>query len=111
MMTPEQARQKHGEGVSSGYFRLGGNKPGKLLAATAFTPFEVRTPGDLTHENPRAIALSPADLEPGPTKLDRKTALGMGYTGDQCDHCASMRMKIAGHCLICEECGTSTGCS
>lgn len=43
--------------------------------------------------------------------LDRDSARDQGYTGDQCLNCFSMRMKIAGHCQICEDCGTSTGCS
>lgn len=47
----------------------------------------------------------------GPTKVDRQEARQKGYTGDQCDNCSSMRMKISGHCMVCEECGTTTGCS
>lgn len=35
----------------------------------------------------------------------------MGYTGDQCSNCNSMRMKVSGHCMVCEDCGTTTGCS
>lgn len=34
-----------------------------------------------------------------------------GYTGDSCSNCGSMRMRIAGHCMVCEQCGTTTGCS
>jgi hypothetical protein len=47
----------------------------------------------------------------GPTRMKREQATGMGYTGDQCDNCNSMRMKVTGHCNTCEECGTTTGCS
>lgn len=47
-------------------------------------------------------------LEP---KLSPERARSMGYTGDQCSNCNSMRMKIAGHCMVCEDCGTTTGCS
>jgi hypothetical protein len=59
----------------------------------------------------RASAAAPADLNPGPSQIDRNQALGMGYTGDQCDNCNSMKMKISGHCKVCEDCGTTTGCS
>lgn len=41
----------------------------------------------------------------------REIAKMQGYTGNACMVCNSTRMKIAGHCEICEDCGTSTGCS
>ena len=41
----------------------------------------------------------------------RAQALMQGYTGDQCTTCNSMRMKVSGHCMVCEDCGTTTGCS
>lgn len=44
-------------------------------------------------------------------QMDKSVAKQSGYTGDQCTNCNSMKMRIAGHCLVCEECGTTTGCS
>ncbi len=44
-------------------------------------------------------------------KQDKSQARQSGYTGDQCTNCNSMRMRVAGHCQVCEECGTTTGCS
>ncbi len=41
----------------------------------------------------------------------RAQALMQGYTGDMCSNCNSTRMKISGHCQVCEDCGTTTGCS
>ena len=41
----------------------------------------------------------------------RAEAQMKGYTGDQCETCNSMRMKVSGHCMVCEDCGTTTGCS
>jgi ribonucleoside-diphosphate reductase alpha chain len=41
----------------------------------------------------------------------RQQAQMQGYTGDQCTTCNSMRMKVSGHCMVCEDCGTTTGCS
>ena len=41
----------------------------------------------------------------------RMQSIQQGYTGDMCSNCNSMRMKISGHCQVCEECGTTTGCS
>ena len=34
-----------------------------------------------------------------------------GYTGDICDNCSSTRMIRNGSCLLCTECGSTTGCS
>ena len=31
-------------------------------------------------------------------------------TGDACDKCGSTRMRWAGACKVCEDCGTSGGC-
>lgn len=57
------------------------------------------------------LKADPSTFEPGPPKLSRDQAAGMGYTGDQCSNCNSMRMKVSGHCMVCEDCGTTTGCS
>lgn len=59
-------------------------------------------------------AVTPAADEPelplSPTDA-ASVARQMGFTGDSCDTCGSMRMKVAGHCTVCEDCGTTTGCS
>jgi len=63
-------------------------------------------------------ALNTAELAPIPSpppSTDRNQlraeAQMKGYTGDQCTTCNSMRMKVSGHCMVCEDCGTTTGCS
>lgn len=33
-----------------------------------------------------------------------------GYTGDVCPTCGGSRMRRAGSCSVCEECGTTSGC-
>lgn len=38
-------------------------------------------------------------------------AKNQGYTGDLCPICGSSRMRRNGSCLLCEECGGTTGCS
>jgi ribonucleoside-diphosphate reductase alpha chain len=38
-------------------------------------------------------------------------AKSMGYTGEQCSNCSSIRVKRNGSCLLCEDCGTTSGCS
>lgn len=55
------------------------------------------------------------DGEPGAPEAGkvRNAAMArqMGFTGDACNVCGSMRMQIAGHCTVCSDCGTTTGCS
>ncbi|MFH0873867.1 MAG: adenosylcobalamin-dependent ribonucleoside-diphosphate reductase [Candidatus Komeilibacteria bacterium] len=44
--------------------------------------------------------------------LDVKDAARQqGFTGDQCGSCGSMKMKRNGSCLLCADCGETTGCS
>ena len=38
-------------------------------------------------------------------------AKAKGYTGEQCSTCSSMRVKRNGSCTVCEDCGTTSGCS
>lgn len=45
-----------------------------------------------------------------PTAAHRQ-AVAQGYTGDICEHCGECRMKRNGACLVCDNCGTSGGCS
>lgn len=40
-----------------------------------------------------------------------KRAMTQGYTGEQCSNCGSMKVKRNGACTVCEDCGTTTGCS
>ncbi len=34
-----------------------------------------------------------------------------GYTGEYCTNCGSMRVKRNGSCTVCEDCGSTSGCS
>lgn len=43
--------------------------------------------------------------------VEEKTAITAGYTGEQCSSCSSMRVKRNGSCTVCEDCGTTSGCS
>ncbi len=38
-------------------------------------------------------------------------AKSLGYTGEQCQSCGSIRVKRNGSCMLCEDCGTTSGCS
>ena len=41
----------------------------------------------------------------------RQEAKSQGYTGDTCSECFGVRLKVAGHCAVCSDCGATTGCS
>ncbi|MBR9977177.1 MAG: vitamin B12-dependent ribonucleotide reductase, partial [Bacteroidetes bacterium] len=51
------------------------------------------------------------------TKVTRKeqenilVARAQGYTGEMCGSCGSSRVKRNGACTVCEDCGTTSGCS
>ena len=40
-----------------------------------------------------------------------REAQTFGYTGEQCPNCGSMRVKRNGSCTVCEDCGSTSGCS
>lgn len=44
-------------------------------------------------------------------KLKSAAAKQAGYTGEQCFSCGSIRVKRSGSCTVCEDCGTTSGCS
>ncbi len=45
-------------------------------------------------------------------KFEQSTAAKqIGYTGEQCSACGSIRVKRNGSCTVCEDCGATTGCS
>ena len=81
----------------------------------------VNTPISVLFDQPNGVLENlPNDvLEPpkvGDTLLDdlssKKTAArAQGYSGDICTNCSGVRMKWAGHCQVCDDCGTTTGCS
>ncbi len=45
------------------------------------------------------------------TLTQREDFLAQGYSGDICDNCQGARLRWAGHCKVCDDCGTTTGCS
>ncbi len=44
-------------------------------------------------------------------KVKSGEAKSFGYTGEQCTQCGSMRVKRNGSCTVCEDCGSTSGCS
>jgi ribonucleoside-diphosphate reductase alpha chain len=93
--------------------------PVQSMQTSAVTAFKAATalkadPG--TELSPSAF--NAGELEPIPSPPPSQDARALraeaqmkGYTGDQCSNCNSLRMKVSGHCMVCEDCGTTTGCS
>ena len=57
----------------------------------------------------RARAILDAAPIPEPDKF--QVARMQGFTGDICSQCGGVHMQMAGHCMVCADCGTTTGCS
>lgn len=45
--------------------------------------------------------------------LDSKNAesRARGYSGDPCPRCQALTLRVSGHCMVCDSCGETTGCS
>lgn len=48
---------------------------------------------------------------PGALNGTREVAIAQGYTGEVCGECGSMQTTRNGSCLLCRECGRTSGCS
>lgn len=46
-----------------------------------------------------------------PAKASHYSPSDVGYTGDMCMICQGIRMRRNGACLLCEDCGSTSGCS
>jgi ribonucleoside-diphosphate reductase alpha chain len=77
---------------------------------------EDKTRSNGTHAHEPAIDHAPAQHHAtseytSNLKTQVLQAKVQGYTGEQCENCGSMRVKQNGTCKVCEDCGTTTGCS
>ncbi len=71
---------------------------------------ETRTNGNSSNGNGNGTAT--ATLISADTRTARIVeARVKGYTGEQCFNCGSMRVKRNGSCTVCDDCGTTSGCS
>jgi len=46
-----------------------------------------------------------------PRSMPMDQAKRAGYTGESCASCGSVRVRRNGTCVVCEDCGTTSGCS
>ncbi len=65
----------------------------------------------LARENRVVENAKPALEEMEGVSEERKEARAQGFTGDSCSACGSMKMKRNGTCVVCVECGETSGCS
>jgi ribonucleoside-diphosphate reductase alpha chain len=56
-----------------------------------------------------ALAVAAAPMADAATRI--REARILGFTGDSCGECGSMKMVRNGTCMKCIDCGTTTGCS
>ena len=49
--------------------------------------------------------------EENKVQAEKDEAMSLGYTGEMCETCGSMRVKRNGSCTVCEDCGSTSGCS
>ena len=71
-------------------------------------------PASMQEEKPAPKNLEEIDKGVGIVSEEDKKVLearSKGYTGEQCGNCASMRVKRNGSCTVCDDCGTTSGCS
>jgi hypothetical protein len=60
------------------------------------------------------MSVLPSDPHAHRQEEDRQRAqarMQNGYTGDACTACGNFNMRRSGTCLLCDVCGTTTGCS
>ncbi len=67
-------------------------------------PQSVMTPGPA---KPYSVTVSAGATRSEAADFSRRA----GYTGDGCTSCGSMRVRRNGTCVVCEDCGTTSGCS
>jgi hypothetical protein len=90
--------------MSHGFYRLPPGASAETLAA--------RILGRVQGSAPAAPAAKPFTDNP-PKVADTLLAdpRAQGYSGDICTKCQGTRLRWAGHCQVCDDCGTTTGCS
>lgn len=91
-----------------GFYR--GNKQAMVADAVRFGGLVLSAPVSPEEPPPEVPAprVPPAIVD---TLTSVELARQQGFTGDICSNCGGGHMQIAGHCMVCADCGTTTGCS
>ncbi len=95
--------------------------PAKPISSTISTSPRAQATNRVSAERSPTSEMQESVVAREKTGLEAKTAVGgnakvkearaKGYTGEQCGYCNSMRVKRNGSCTVCEDCGTTSGCS
>ena len=70
---------------------------------------QVKLTGSENTATARPMSSQSSDDDEGDGKI--KSARQQGFTGDTCSNCGSLKMKRNGSCLLCVDCGETSGCS
>jgi ribonucleoside-diphosphate reductase alpha chain len=118
------ARDAHAEGYGQGsaaaatailtFLNQRGMTDAAAQVLAAFEDGTIQALADAVTVEPVEPELPPAPQAPSPivpAALAQAQAKQQGYTGDMCSNCGSFQMKVSGHCMVCENCGQTTGCS
>jgi len=60
---------------------------------------------------PFSASIDYVNSQPNLNNNNGVRAKRLGYTGEQCMNCSSLRVRRNGTCLLCEDCGMTSGCS
>ena len=82
-------------------------------------PLDVRTSGPGAPPTPNSsedsvVRATTSELRPALQSnvfIQKDQARRAGYTGESCGSCGSIRVRRNGTCVVCEDCGTTSGCS
>ncbi len=109
VLNKNQQKRKEGNGnspSSPNVVQAKSDKPKNNTVATANEPEAVGV--EAVKDTPKTNGQS-AHLQ---IKVgSSREAVSFGYTGEQCPNCGSMRVKRNGSCTVCEDCGSTSGCS
>lgn len=78
------------------------------------SPLELKTPSDKPELSEIVVVEEQYATDNSQNVIvisNRNEAKSFGYTGEPCTNCGSMRVKRNGSCTVCDDCGTTSGCS
>lgn len=92
----------------------GTSDPSKSIASKIKKDNEDKIANEIARRKEREEEKEEAEMKRmiSETKIaELQEAMSLGYAGETCSSCGSSRVKRNGTCLVCEDCGTTSGCS
>lgn len=81
-------------------------------AGTGFLPYISELEAQAVRAHKRYLdAKDVGNVVIAPSVTMKSAARSVGYTGNPCTNCGGWRMRRNGTCEVCDDCGTTTGCS